>query len=196
MDEPQNFLSRWPEQYRRGQTGWDMGYVSPPLKAYFDQLTDKNLRILIPGAGKGWEVAYLHGLGFHHVVYLDVAPEAAVIFQNHCPGFESSNIIIGDFFAHQGQYDLIVEQTFFCALPPASRKDYVHKTHALLKAGGKIVGLLFNHQFSHQGPPYGGNPEEYRELFKEKFTFKTFEPAYNSIAPRQNREHFVIFEKK
>ena len=41
----------WNSQYNANTTGWDLGQVSPPLKAYIDQLTNKNLRILIPGCG-------------------------------------------------------------------------------------------------------------------------------------------------
>jgi len=42
----------WTERYHEHKTGWDIGYISTPLKAYFDQLTNKNLKILIPGAEK------------------------------------------------------------------------------------------------------------------------------------------------
>jgi hypothetical protein len=53
---------------RSNETGWDLGQVSPPLKAYIDQLTDKNLRILIPGCGNSYEAEYLleKGLYEHH----------------------------------------------------------------------------------------------------------------------------------
>lgn len=191
-----DYLVSWPQRYQQGHTGWDIGRPAPALAHYFRQLTDKSLHILIPGAGKGWEVALLHKLGFRHAVYLDAAPEAASIFQSNCPDFNPDNIIVGDFFAHQASYDLMVEQTFFSAIPPAMRNAYVQKSHALLRPGGKIVGLLFNHHFEQEGPPYGGSPEEYRRLFGEKFSFNTFELAHNSIKPRQNREHFVILEKK
>ncbi|MDO8993629.1 MAG: SAM-dependent methyltransferase, partial [Daejeonella sp.] len=46
--------SFWNERYRLNDTGWDLGHVSPPLKTYIDQLTDKNLRILIPGCGNSY----------------------------------------------------------------------------------------------------------------------------------------------
>ena len=41
----------WENRYRNQETGWDLGTVSPPLKAYIDQLEDKDVAILIPG----WE---------------------------------------------------------------------------------------------------------------------------------------------
>ena len=31
----------WDSQYRKNDTGWDIGCVSSPLKMYIDQLEDK-----------------------------------------------------------------------------------------------------------------------------------------------------------
>ncbi len=45
----------WDNQYQQGNTGWDLKQVSPPLKAYFDQLVDKKLSILIAGCGNAYE---------------------------------------------------------------------------------------------------------------------------------------------
>ena len=51
--------SYWENRYVDATAVWDIGYVSPPLKEYFDQLTDKQLKILIPGGGNGYEAEYL-----------------------------------------------------------------------------------------------------------------------------------------
>jgi SAM-dependent methyltransferase len=103
-------------------------------------------------------------------------------------------LITGDFFHQLGQYDLIVEQTFFCALDPSRRSDYVQQTARLLRPGGKLVGLLFDRDFGG-GPPFGGHAEEYRRLLEKKFELITLAPCYNSIAPRAATELFLIAEK-
>lgn len=41
----------WDNRYKKYDIGWDLGDVSTPLKAYFNQLENKNLKILIPGCG-------------------------------------------------------------------------------------------------------------------------------------------------
>jgi methyl halide transferase len=92
---------------------------------------------------------------------------------------------------HNDKYDLIVEQTFFCAINPGERKKYAEKIHNLLNPGGKLVGLLFNHEFGNDSPPYGGTKEEYLEYFKPFFQIKHFSTAYNSIKPRAGRELFI-----
>ncbi len=188
--------SYWNEQYRSRQTGWDIGYVSTPIKEYIDQLEDKNLRIMVPGAGIAWEVEYLFLKGFRNTYLLDISDEAIRSFQNRVPDFPHKHLINEDFFQHQGKYELIIEQTFFSSLPPYLRFDYAEHMNQLLLPGGKLVGLLFNHEFGNDHPPYGGCPEEYRELFGDHFSIRQFEVAYNSIKPRREREHFIILTRK
>ena len=185
----------WDEQYLTGKTGWDMGYASPPIVNYFLQLERKNLKILIPGAGNAWEAEWLWKNGFEQVYIMEISKIAIEKFKRRVPDFPSSQILNEDFFQHQGTYDIIVEQTFFSSLPVELRFDYAKKVHSLLNEGGKLMGLLFNHQFAFQGPPFGGTPEEYEQLFRSFFHFKIFENATNSIKPRQGRELFLVLIK-
>ena len=98
--------------------------------------------------------------------------------------------------AQAQEKDLIVEQTFFCAINPSLRKAYAKKMHELLNKKGKLVGVLFNDVLNTDKPPFGGNKEEYISYFNPYFNFKTFDVCYNSIKPRANRELFINFEKK
>ena len=106
------------------------------------------------------------------------------------------HLIHDDFFNHTGTYDLIIEQTFFCALQPSLRPNYVAKMYDLLSKKGKVSGLLFNFPLTEEGPPFGGSQEEYINLFSNAFSIKTLDIAYNSIKPRANKELFFTFEKK
>lgn len=186
----------WNNRYRNAETSWDIGYASPPLTNYFDQLTDKNKRILIPGCGNAYEVAYLLEKGFQHNTVIDIAPELTAVlakkFEPHVG--KELTIITGDFFEHQGVYDIIIEQTFFCALDPSLRSQYVDKMFSLLAPGGKLVGVLFNRAFEG-GPPFGGSKEEYEQLFASTFSRRSMEPCYNSIPPRKDAELFIRMEK-
>jgi thiopurine S-methyltransferase len=66
---------------------------------------------------------------------------------------------------------------------------------ALLKAGGKLVGLLFDFRLTEEGPPFGGDADAYSLAFQKRFDIKTLAPCYNSIKPRDGKELFIIFEK-
>jgi len=188
--------SYWDTLYQNKQTGWDIGYASPPIMEYFKQVDNKDLKILIPGAGNAWEAEELWKDGFTQVHILDFSLEAVSAFKRRVPDFPKSQIIIVDFFQHQADYDIIVEQTFFSSLPVDLRESYAKQMHRLLKPEGKLIGLLFNHPFNFKGPPFGGTPDEYKELFKEYFQFCAFDIAQNSIKPRQKREHFILLQKK
>lgn len=189
------FLSAdyWDERYRKQQTGWDIGYVSTPLKNYFDQLSDKNIRILIPGGGNSYEARYLYSKGFHNITIIDISKVVTEKISKEftAADFPGITILTGDFFELTGEYDLIVEQTFFCALDPSLREQYADHVKNLLSDNGKLVGLLFNRDFE-TNPPFGGNINEYRQLFSKGLRIGLLESCYNSIPERQGSELFLI----
>ncbi|MBL7952130.1 MAG: methyltransferase domain-containing protein [Flavobacteriales bacterium] len=178
----------WDDRYSDGDAPWDIGSASTPLASYLDGLTDKNLRILIPGAGRAYEAEHAHRLGFTHVFPMDFTLAPLEALMERCPDFPRAHLLVGDFFAHDERYDVILEQTFFCALDPSLRGKYVQHMHKLLKPGGKLVGVLFDSVPNPVGPPFGGTVDEYRSLFEPLFPGVSFERCYNSIAPRAGRE--------
>ncbi len=186
----------WENRYQNNDFGWDAGTITTPLKDYFDQLPNKELKILIPGAGNSYELEYLLNKGFTNTFVLDFAKTPLQNIKNRLGLLSNNHLIESDFFEHDGQYDLIVEQTFFCALEPQLRKKYVEKMASLLQLGGKIIGLLFQFPLTEVGPPFGGSKEEYISLFQKDFTITVLETAYNSIKPRKGNELFFIFTKK
>ncbi|MCK0180250.1 TPMT family class I SAM-dependent methyltransferase [Flavobacteriaceae bacterium S0862] len=188
--------SFWEHRYRENKTGWDLGHVSLPIQTYIDQLTNKDLKILIPGAGNSYEAEYLWEKGFKNVFVLDIANQPLINFKKRVTKFPDKQLINKDFFELKNSFDLIIEQTFFCALQPTLRKNYSNKMNELLKENGKLVGLLFNFELTKEGPPFGGSKTEYLNLFSSVFKIKTLEKSYNSIKPREDIELFFIFEKK
>jgi SAM-dependent methyltransferase len=185
----------WDERYKTNATGWDIGAVSPPLKMYIDMLDDKNTSILIPGCGNTYEADYLLQKGFTDITVIDIAPSLVQKLKEKYKGNSHIKIILGDFFEHAGHYDIILEQTFFCALDPALRKKYKEKMYSLLNPGGKLAGVLFSKEFEEAGPPFGGSKAEYEKLFQDHFEFLRFEPCANSHPKRQGSEIFMVLEK-
>lgn len=188
--------SFWNSRWENKQTGWDIGQASPALITYMEQYTARDAAILIPGCGNAHEAAWLVKNGFTNVTLIDIAPKAVANLKEKYEGNPFIKIILGDFFEHQGQYDLMIEQTFFCAINPSLREEYVAKSSALLKPSAKIIGVLFNTSFEKAGPPFGGSIIEYEQLFKNHFIVKKLENCYNSIKPRANTEVFINFVKK
>lgn len=186
----------WEKRYNQDDFPWDTGAITSPLKDYFDQIQDKNIRILIPGCGNSYEFEYLINNGFTNVFVLDYAETPVQNLKDRLPESFHKNIMHEDFFTHEAHYDLIVEQTFFCALSPDLRDDYVARMHHLLSEEGKLAGLLFQFPLTESGPPFGGSKQEYIHRFSGRFEIHTLDTAYNSIKPRQGNELFFIFTKK
>ena len=190
----------WTERYANQNTGWDIGYPSTPIKAYVDQLVDTSLNILIPGAGNAYEAEYLWDAGFKNVVIIDISETPLTNFKKRNPNFPVNQLIHGNFFEHKGSYDLILEQTFFCSFVPTdeNRNRYAKHMASLLKPSGKLVGLWFNFPLTGdmEKRPFGGDKLLYLSYLSPYLKAISFEPCYNSIAPRQGKELFGIFKKK
>jgi hypothetical protein len=186
----------WTQRYEKGDTSWDAGSITTPLREYIDRLKNKDIRILIPGAGNAHEAEYLVNAGFSQVHVCDLAAPPLARLKEKCPSLTSAQLIQGDFFELKGQYDLIIEQTFFCAINPNLRANYFTKMLELLVPRGILMGLLFDDTLNTDHPPFGGNKAEYLNHIPTTFEIVHLDPCYNSIAPRQGRELFMQLQKK
>lgn len=186
----------WDNQYKINEIGWDLGVISPPLKSYFDQLSERNLKILIPGGGNSYEAEYLFKNGFKNVFIVDISKTVLTNFKKRIPEFPSNQLIHNDFFDIQITFDLIIEQTFFCALNPNLRNNYALKINDLLKSKGKLIGLLFNVPLFKDHPPFGGYKSEYLTYFEPLLNIEIMEDCFNSIESRNKQELFIKLAKR
>ena len=185
----------WENKYKTNKIGWDLGEVSPPLKTYFDQLINKDLKILIPGGGNSYEAEYLFNNGFKNGYVVDVSQTPLENIKKRVPNFPNSQLILGNFFDLKDTFDLAIEQTFFCAIDPNLREKYAFKMKDLLKSKGKLVGLLFDAKLNTDHPPFGGNRKEYTAYFESYFKMDVFTKCYNSFHNRQGMELFIKLTK-
>lgn len=193
MNKNNDFLSKdyWDNRYLHKETGWDIGSASPALVDYFEKISNKNIRILIPGCGNAFEAGYLLEHGFTNVTVVDISPIPLATLENKYNDFvgKQLHILCEDFFQLKGKFDLIIEQTFFCAIDPSLRNDYAKRIADLLTENGKLSGLLFDRYFA-DNPPFGGSLDEYQALFFTYFDLIHFSVCENSILPRKGTELF------
>lgn len=186
----------WNERYETQQTGWDLKAPSTPLQDYIDQMEDKSIRILIPGCGNAYEAEYLIEKGFTNITLVDISDVLTAQIQEKFKAFPQVKVLNQDFFTLEEPFDLIIEQTFFCALNPDLRPAYVKKMQQLLPKNGKLVGVLFQRDFGNPFPPFGGSKAEYEALFSPLFEIHIMEDCYNSIPPRAGSELFIRLQPK
>jgi thiopurine S-methyltransferase len=149
----------WEAIYQDDDAGWDLGEVSPPLKALVAEDGLPPGPGLVLGCGTGHEVAWLYGQGIDaHGV--DFAPSAVVAAQARLPTDEAERIIAADVLAlaggqsesQAGRWAWLFDRTFFCALQPTQRADYARAVHGLLQPGGIMFALQMRTQFSDRQP--------------------------------------------
>lgn len=185
----------WQHRYSNQDTPWDAGAITTPLKVYFDQMTDLTTKILIPGCGNAYEAEYLHNKKFTNVYIADIASAPLLKFKANNPDFPENHVLQKDVFDLDESFDLIIEQTFFCALHPSERNKYARRMSNLLSENGKLLGLLFDIPLNENGPPYGGNKKLYEAILSPYFDKLDISPCYNSIKPREGKELFLIAQK-
>ena len=185
----------WDNRYKENETGWDIGGVSRPLIEYLDQVKDTSIKLLFPGAGLAWDAEYAFNKGFINTFVADVSNTAKSSFLKRVHSFPEDQYIIDDIFDLENSFDLILEQTLYCAINPSQREKYANKMFDLLNPGGKLAGVLFTFPLTENGPPFGGSIKEYEKRFSNRFKIKTLENCHNSITPRMGNEAFIILEK-
>lgn len=185
----------WSTRYREGRTGWDLNAPSTPLIAFCESQVSKDDRILIPGAGRGYEAQALHQAGYTQVYVVDLSAEPLQDLAQRAPSFPADHLIESNFFDLTQRFDVVLEQTFFCAIDPILRTKYAAHMHRLLVPGGSLAGVWFNFPLD-QGPPFGGSPEEYRGHLSPFFDLKVLEPCRNSMPRREGKELFIWAQVK
>jgi methyl halide transferase len=189
--------SFWDQRWQNEQTGWDLGAASPALIRFFEQHQILlNTNILIPGCGNAWEAAALAERGYANITLCDISPILCDKLQVRFAENPGIHVVCADFFSLSGPFDLVIEQTFFCALKPELRNDYAEQMAAIIKPGGLLAGLWFSVEFPFDGPPFGGNPNDYIRLLQKEFEILEAGPCDYSVKPRQGNEWFIVARKK
>lgn len=176
----------WQERYDRKEDQWEKGAAVPGLVDFLAQLTPelKRGRVIQPGCGRGHDLAQFAQEGFQGVG-IDIARTAVEDAQRiyHDDVREKKlAFYCQDYFQTakdhwHGQFDWYFEHTFFCAIEPQLRADYVRNLRAVLKPGGYFLAVFYHIQ-PEQGPPFGCLESELEERF-----FPYFE-LLDSCVPR------------
>ena len=179
----------WESRWREGQTGWDLGGPSPPFVALLDgPVAPRPGRVAVVGCGSGHDALLFAQRGFEAVGF-DFAARALAAAQGAPVHYE-----LADFFElprqWRGQFDYVLENSFFTAIAPARRAEYAAVVAALLRPGGELIGLFRAHD-RRDGPPYGTSASELRRLLADAFDRVAAAPAPASHERRQGEELLV-----
>jgi SAM-dependent methyltransferase len=198
MDEKDYKCEDWQRHYEENDLGWDLGQVAPPFVKLWQEEKLPLGKVLVPGCGRGHEVVFMAENGFD-VTAIDFSSGAVTYLKNALKKRNlEGRILHQDFFSldesHEGVYDLVLEQTFFCAISPKQRRDYVLNVSRILKPGGILVGLFY-HTDEQGGPPYNTTREDIEMHFSKKFEIQELDKTSLSAEQRKDKEWLGILKK-
>ncbi|BFZ64756.1 hypothetical protein YB2330_005908 [Saitoella coloradoensis] len=183
----------WSELWQIKKTPWDRGFVSPSLvelieEKKFPVIPDNSRENaatpigVVPGCGKGYDVAYLSRALDAKVYGYDIAPEAVELAKAQYPDTNNGriNFLVADFFKElpegvEGRVNFGFDYTFLCALHPSLRPTWAARWSEVMKPGGHLIALMHPITGHQGGPPYALTPELYQELLGGKFERVYFE---------------------
>ncbi len=183
----------WDTRFRAGVTPWDAGGVPPLLATYLAGKTKR--RVLVPGCGTGYEIRAFAEHG-HDVLGIDFS-EAALEAARRFLGPLARHVKQADFFALPGQYDLVYERAFLCALPRSLWRRWAEKMQALVVPGGELAGFFYFDD-NQRGPPFGASPPALRALLEAGFVSDEDRPVPpgQSLAVFQGKERWQVWRRK
>ncbi len=189
----------WGQIYEAEQNpSWNLNEPAEAFKDMLPRLKLPKSRILVLGCGEGHDAAFFARAG-HLVTAVDFSAEAIERGKNKYGdianlSFEKMNV----FDLPQDwnySFDLVVEHTCFCAIPPAQREDLVKVYRRVLHEEGQLLAVFFTME-KRSGPPYGATEWEIRERTKNHFQYLFWGRLRNSIDRRMGQELFVLGKKR
>ncbi|KAJ4350512.1 uncharacterized protein N0V89_009133 [Didymosphaeria variabile] len=202
---PTEHSKRWDDLWSAGDfLPWDRGYANPALIDTLAERKDllpspksasgKRARALVPGCGKGYDIALFAAHGYDSFG-LEVSENAVRVSEDYLRepgegplegeykisdekvGRGAMKCLLGDFFEDgwlEGTgglgegFDVIYDNTFLCALHPTIRPQWAQRMAQLLAPGGVLICLEFpTHKPPKSGgPPFSLPPTVHEELLK------------------------------
>lgn len=209
----------WQGRFEKGDTPWELGHPSVVLMEAFDEVARrgtsvKGLTVLSPGCGTGSDAVAIAQRGAN-VLAVDWSPSAEKELAHKWTATPATSgggleFVSGDFFAIPPRpVDCVAEHTFFCAIDPSARPQYVQRIAEWVKQGGFVVGNFFilseqeasalpgfSLTQSGEGPPFATTVFQLETLFSPFFRTVELRQA-NQQEPdrRPGMEWIGIFER-
>ena len=188
----------WQKHYDENDLAWDLGGVAEPFVRLLEERSLPEGRLIIPGCGQGHEVLFFAERGWR-VTGVDFASGAVGLLRQALVDRKlEASILHQDFFqlddSHNGQYDVLLEQTFFCAISPDQRASYVDTVSRILKSGATLAGVFYE-TGEEGGPPFNTTEADIRQYFSHGFDIQRLERCIFSHERRQGKEWLAVMRK-
>jgi SAM-dependent methyltransferase len=199
MTDDVNSAGNWDKYYDQNRDGWDLGRATPVFKRLASSARFKPGRMLVLGAGRGYDAREFSRHGFQ-VTAVDFASNAVKEMNRLVEDDAPVQIMQQDIFTfpneYDGTFDYILEYVCFCAIDPNRRNEYADVVSRLLKPGGLFIDLAYPLDGRTNGPPFGFTDKELLDLFEKRgFKLLSREKPDDSISRRKSAEELFVFQK-
>lgn len=212
MAAPSSGLAQdWEASWQKGvapASAWDIGGSYKPLARLLREGGVPGGRALVPGCGRGWDVAALASPD-RYVVGLDSSPTAAAIASELlASGGHSAqaHVECADFFSFSGAFHVVFDYTMLCAMLPSRRTEWARQMRSLLVPGGLLLCGEFplqpwprgSEEDLTRGPPFQLSSALYRELLEAQgfeCVAQSAVPAEESFPLRAGYEAFSVWRR-
>ncbi len=212
----------WDRRFGSGDTPWELNAPSSVLIDALSLLFPgeeaplQGLTALLPGCGTGSDALELARQGAR-VLAVDWSDYACSQLRERIAarraqgGLVDISVAKADFFAVPAEpVDLVCEHTFFCAIDPVMRREYVAAVSRWLRPGGYLVGNFFvlgeaecralpdlSLAKDGLGPPFATSVKELAVLLSGGFDLLTLQPAKTGEESRRSGLEWVaIFRRR
>lgn len=189
----------WENVYQTdGNPSWNLMEPAKALKEMLPKLKLPKSRILVMGGGEGHDAALFAEAG-HLVTCVDFSKVAIENGKKKYQGLTNLTFIQQDIFTldhtWDHSFDLVVEHTCFCAIPPSQRKKLVDTYARVLHDQGQLMGVFFA-MLKRAGPPFGSSELEIKTHLEKKFQILVWQRYRKSAPRREGRELYLLAQKR
>ncbi len=181
----------WLDRWEREDIGFHQSTINPYLLEYWQKLDlARNSAVFVPLCGKSRDMLWLREQG-HEVLGIELSYAAAQAFfteSGHTPQCATSNtfkhlaadnihILCGDFFDlcrdDLAKITAVYDRAALIALPPETRKRYVHHLLNILPPDAQILLITLDYPNAEMsGPPFAVSIDEVITLYQSHFEIK------------------------
>ncbi len=197
----QNLPEYWEDLYKTKKDVWDLGKVSPILEEFFKSETcPKTGRVLIPGAGRGYDAAAWAQRG-HETLAVDFSQTAYAALTALTEKQRKLTVLNIDLFELSPKstqpFDIIYEYGCFNSIHPGRRDEYFEVWDKMLTPDGIVIAAFYPliRSTSLEGPPHPTSEGELMARLDGVFDLQEKIIPKKSIKERTGKEEIWILRK-
>lgn len=197
----QNLPEYWESLYKEKKDLWDLGKESSILLEFFKHPScPKTGRVLVPGAGRGYDAAAWADRG-HETLAVDFSSTAFATLSTLAEKHRKLSVLNIDLFEltpkSTDPFDIIYEYGCFNAIHPGRRDEYFEVWDKMLTPNGIVIAAFYPliKSTSLDGPPHPTSEGELMARLDGVFDVQEKIIPKKSVKERAGKEEIWILRK-